>query len=266
MYTTPKNSTSWGTMKRRPTYCSGSTSARRVCLANTCHAESTPEDCVVRGGRVRFCVASGPAPSAICVDSDEASHPSSTCATCAAEVVSLETKSRTASAGFASLDSGVLILPKYSCIACRVPQYATRPPETTSTLWNPANTSADGWWIVHTTAALRALATRASRVRIAAAAAESRPEVGSSRMITEGCLTSATAKERRRRWPPERPLKRKPPAIVSAHDVKPVSCSKSSTSASLDSTLVKSERYTLNANNRCCRGDMVGHKLSSRGT
>jgi hypothetical protein len=50
---------------------------------------------------------------------------------------------------------------------------------------------------------------------MAAAAAESKPEVGSSRMITRGRLTSATASERRLRWPPESPLKRKPPALVS---------------------------------------------------
>eukprot|EP00964_Phaeocystis_antarctica_P005940 scaffold3245_cov57-Phaeocystis_antarctica.AAC.1 len=67
---------------------------------------------------------------------------------------------------------------------------------------------------------------------MAAAAAESSPEVGSSRMSTRGCLTSAIHSERRRRWPPESPWKRRPPALVCCADVMPVAESKPSIAAS----------------------------------
>eukprot|EP00964_Phaeocystis_antarctica_P036247 scaffold20700_cov71-Phaeocystis_antarctica.AAC.4 len=67
---------------------------------------------------------------------------------------------------------------------------------------------------------------------MAAAAAESRPEVGSSRSNTRGCLTSAMLNERRRRWPPESPWKKRPPALVCCADVMPVAESRSSIAAS----------------------------------
>ena len=150
-------------------------------------------------------------------------------------------------------------------MAARSPQKATRPSDNTSTLWKPANTSAEGWWMVQITAALHFCAMLSSNVTMAAAAAESKPEVGSSRMITRGRLTSATARERRLRWPPESPLKRKPPALVSWQEVRPVTERSSSTSA-LSPSASSSGRKFLNANSRCCRGFMVGHRLSSRGT
>mmetsp|Transcript_17266 Transcript_17266/g.56447 ORF Transcript_17266/g.56447 Transcript_17266/m.56447 type:complete len:97 (-) Transcript_17266:66-356(-) len=63
---------------------------------------------------------------------------------------------------------------------------------------------------------------------IAEAAAESRPEVGSSRMSTFGSLTSTMASARRRFCPPDRPLNRALPARVCCAEVRPVASSSSS--------------------------------------
>ena len=115
------------------------------------------------------------------------------------------------------------------------------------------------------TAALHLRAMLSSSETMAAAAAESKPDVGSSRMMTRGRLTSATASERRLRWPPDKPLKRKPPARVSWQEVRPVTERSSFTSNASDSASSVG-RKSLNANSRCCLGVMVGHRLSSRGT
>mmetsp|Transcript_4853 Transcript_4853/g.16920 ORF Transcript_4853/g.16920 Transcript_4853/m.16920 type:complete len:364 (+) Transcript_4853:1067-2158(+) len=190
---------------------------------------------------------------------------SSTLVTASAEVVSLDTMSSTASAGLASLLSGLLMDWKYAAMSVRPPQYAARPSERTRAFWKPEKTTADGWWMVHTTAVQQRRAMEESRVMTAAAAAESRPDVGSSRIMTDGCLTRATASVRRRRCPPERPLNSIPPALVSWHDVIPVTESKSSTAdARADSE--SSGLYILNAKSKCWRGVKVGQRLSSRGT
>ena len=54
--------------------------------------------------------------------------------------------------------------------------------------------------------------------------------------------------------------------MVSAQEVSPVTLRSSSTSLSRAAFVARSERYILNANATCCRGDIVGHRLSSRGT
>ena len=175
-------------------------------------------------------------------------------------MVSSETKPKRLGRG--PCESEAPTEPKCAAISLRGPQYATRPPESTSTLWKPANTTAEGWWIVQTTAARRERATRASRVRIAAAAAESRPLVGSSSTMRLGCFTSATASERRRLCPPDRPLNRNPPAMVSAQEVSPVTLRSSSTSLSRAAFVARSERYILNATTFA--GETSSAQLSSR--
>mmetsp|Transcript_11007 Transcript_11007/g.23532 ORF Transcript_11007/g.23532 Transcript_11007/m.23532 type:complete len:95 (+) Transcript_11007:728-1012(+) len=58
---------------------------------------------------------------------------------------------------------------------------------------------------------------------IAAAAAASRPEVGSSRKTTRGFLHRATASESRRFWPPDKPFTNWFPALVCWQLVRPIS-------------------------------------------
>mmetsp|Transcript_4291 Transcript_4291/g.16791 ORF Transcript_4291/g.16791 Transcript_4291/m.16791 type:complete len:92 (+) Transcript_4291:150-425(+) len=53
------------------------------------------------------------------------------------------------------------------------------------------------------------------------AAAASSPEVGSSRKMTSGCFTSATAMLSRRFCPPDKPLMNSVPARVSAQLSRP---------------------------------------------
>ena len=55
--------------------------------------------------------------------------------------------------------------------------------------------------------------------------AESSPDVGSSSMSSLGLFANETATESRRRWPPESPLKSAFPALISAHDSKPIDSS-----------------------------------------
>ena len=62
--------------------------------------------------------------------------------------------------------------------------------------------------MVQTTARFILGAMFLMKAMMPAAPAESRPEVGSSRHISDGVFTKARAKERRRFWPPERPLAR----------------------------------------------------------
>jgi hypothetical protein len=62
-----------------------------------------------------------------------------------------------------------------------------------------------------------------------AAAALSRPLVGSSRKSTSGDLSSATAMESRRFWPPDRPVMKMLPHLVSAHSERPIVDSRFST-------------------------------------
>jgi hypothetical protein len=63
------------------------------------------------------------------------------------------------------------------------------------------------------------------------------PEVGSSRNIREGPASTLQAMERRRFWPPEMPLMKVVPTVVSAAVTKPRSCSTLSTRAALSSRL-----------------------------
>ena len=231
----------------RPMYCRGSTAASLTWRAKTCRADATlivaAEDAA---GALPPC---GAAASDVFTLASLASQASKIFVTSAGDVVSLLTRSRTASAGFASWLRGAPMAPKYEAMSPLSPQYATRPSDRTNTLWKPANTSAEGWWIVHTTAALRLVAMESRREMIAAAAAESRPLVGSSRTITRGCFTSATARLSRRRWPPDRPLNRNPPARVSAQDVRPVTFRSSFTSTA-SWAASRSGLYILNANSR----------------
>ena len=122
-------------MKIRPMYCRGSTSASRACRAKTCATDAAPPAVTVRGGSERSAVSFEPAASrATRSRRSDDSQPSSTAVTCASEVVSLETRSSTASAGLASCDSAAPTDAKCAAISLRGPQYATRPPESTSTL------------------------------------------------------------------------------------------------------------------------------------
>ena len=57
---------------------------------------------------------------------------------------------------------------------------------------------------------------------ISSALVESRPLVTSSSRITEGSFTSSTARLRRRRWPPDRPLRKMLPTIVFSAVRRPV--------------------------------------------
>ena len=129
----------------RPMYCRGSTAASLTWRAKTCRADATlivaAEDaagalppCGAAASDVFTCLVARVPGVKIFVTS-------------AGDVVSLLTRSRTASAGFASWLRGAPMAPKYEAMSPLSPQYATRPSDRTNTLWKPANTSAEGWWI-----------------------------------------------------------------------------------------------------------------------
>mmetsp|Transcript_24758 Transcript_24758/g.80941 ORF Transcript_24758/g.80941 Transcript_24758/m.80941 type:complete len:258 (-) Transcript_24758:2456-3229(-) len=254
-----------GHTTRRPVYWSGSLRASSSWRRKTWRvAPKALRAAAARPRATASPVAEGSSPAAAAL-APLSAHLSSTFATASADDVSLDTRSSTASAGLAPLLSGIAIDSKYGAIAVRSPQKAVRPSESTRTLWKPENTSAEGWWMVHRTAAELRVAMVESSFMTAAAAAESSPEVGSSRMMTLGSLTSATARARRRRCPPDKPLKRKPPALVSWAEAMPVTARSWSTARSrlwASSCGLKSEK----AKSMCSRAVSVGQRLSSRGT
>ena len=127
------------------------------------------------------------------------------------------------SAGLVAGGTGSPIEPRYVAISDAGPTYARRPPERISVLSKPSKTFAEGWWIVQRTAAFRSIATFCIIFMIAAAPAASRPDVGSSKMTSEGDLASASPSDSRRFWPPESPLISALPARVFAHDSNPSS-------------------------------------------
>ena len=86
----------------------------------------------------------------------------------------------------------------------------------------------DGWWIVRMTATAARPATSLTFSRTPSAEAESRPLVGSSRSSVFGSATSSTAMDRRRFWPPLRPLSRIVPTMTSAQIVSPSSSRRAS--------------------------------------
>eukprot|EP00967_Tisochrysis_lutea_P042825 scaffold51559_cov31-Tisochrysis_lutea.AAC.4 len=88
---------------------------------------------------------------------------------------------------------------------------------------------------------------------IAAAAAESRPDVGSSRMSTLGSLTRTIASANLRFCPPDRPLKSALPALVCCAEVRPVASSSASTAASRCGPAATSGRYSEKACSICWR-------------
>ena len=63
----------------------------------------------------------------------------------------------------------------------------------------------EGWWIVATIITFRLSARSLKKVMMLVAAAASRPEVGSSKRMTEGFFTRAMARESLLFWPPDRP-------------------------------------------------------------
>mmetsp|Transcript_11008 Transcript_11008/g.23536 ORF Transcript_11008/g.23536 Transcript_11008/m.23536 type:complete len:259 (-) Transcript_11008:472-1248(-) len=94
-----------------------------------------------------------------------------------------------------------------------------------------------------------------------AAAAASRPDVGSSRKTTCGRLESAMASESRRFCPPDRPLKKTLPALVFLHDSSPVFLMSFST-RSRCSALVKVGWYMRTAYPMWSRGLSGHHSVS----
>eukprot|EP00966_Prymnesium_polylepis_P162907 3765127-Prymnesium_polylepis.2 len=132
------------------------------------------------------------------------------------------------SAGFELGATGRPISARYSASSAAAPRKHT--------LSKPANTDVDGWCTVHTIATPSAGALSFRNVMIDAAAAASSPDVGSSRNTMLGSLVSATASDKRRRWPPESPLMNWLPAFTCWHAKSPISFSTASTyvSASRD--------------------------------
>ena len=102
---------------------------------------------------------------------------------------------------------------------------------------NRANTSDDGWWIVHNTAAF-CWAIFFSSCTQFAAENESSPDVGSSRKSSEGLVITSTPTLVRFRWPPLMPFINAPPIIVSAHSRRPRSESVVSTRAVISARVV----------------------------
>mmetsp|Transcript_5863 Transcript_5863/g.24862 ORF Transcript_5863/g.24862 Transcript_5863/m.24862 type:complete len:230 (+) Transcript_5863:4245-4934(+) len=160
-----------------------------------------------------------------------AAQASSTLRTPASGVKSLLTKSRMNSAGLVSTGGGNPTFARYAPIFLALPKYATRPMLSTMVLSKPANTLAGGWWIVHTTATFCVAATVCKKLIMRTALAESTPEVGSSRNKMFGCLTSASATDRRRLLPLDRPLVISLPARVSMKSSSPTARAMSSTAA-----------------------------------
>ena len=101
----------------------------------------------------------------------------------------------------------------------------------TMVLSKPANTDAGGWWIVHTTATFCVAATSRRKLIMRTALAESTPDVGSSRNRMLGRLTSASATDRRRLLPLDRPRVIALPARVSMKSSRPTARARSSTAA-----------------------------------
>mmetsp|Transcript_27969 Transcript_27969/g.65184 ORF Transcript_27969/g.65184 Transcript_27969/m.65184 type:complete len:142 (+) Transcript_27969:1684-2109(+) len=109
-------------------------------------------------------------------------------------------------------------------------------------------TAVEGWWIVHTTMILSSAATRLRCPMTAAAEAESRPEVGSSRKTTAGPLMRAMARESLLFCPPDRPLKKALPHLVCWHDSRPRETMSWSTTAffcSEGTDIEKSAAYSI---------------------
>ena len=127
-----------------------------------------------------------------------------------------------------------------------------RPLDRISVSSKPSKTDADGWWIVHTMAMFACIAISFINFMILAEAAESRPEVGSSRKMTDGRFASAIASDRRRFCPPDSPRKNMLPALVCWQLIRPVESSRSSIAVSR--SLAESEgRYRSMAMRRCSR-------------
>ena len=131
----------------------------------------------------------------------------------------------------------------------------------TMVLSKPANTLAGGWWIVHTTATFCVAATVCKKLIMRTALAESTPEVGSSRNKMFGLLTSASATDRRRLLPLDRPLVISLPARVSMKSSSPTARAMSSTAArcALSSS---SGRNSEVAYARCSRTVSDAHSVS----
>ena len=88
-------------------------------------------------------------------------------------------------------------------------------------LSNPAKMLAGGWWIVHTTATFSSAAIFLRKLIMRTADAESTPLVGSSRNRIFGRFASASATERRRLLPLDRPRMISLPALVSWNSSRP---------------------------------------------
>eukprot|EP00962_Isochrysis_galbana_P039997 scaffold14458_cov107-Isochrysis_galbana.AAC.2 len=177
------------------------------------------------------------------------------------EVKSAFTTSRAYSAGLALRGSGLPIRSRWDEMSEAGPKKAMRPPERMSVSSKPSTTEADGWWIVQTMAMPIVCATVFSKAMILAAAAESRPDVGSSRKMTDGRLASAHASESRRFCPPDRPRKKMFPALVCWQLVRPVASSNSSMAASR-SALPSDGRYRQMALRRWSRQVRKVHSVS----
>lgn len=103
----------------------------------------------------------------------------------------------------------------------------TCPLESRQSLSKSSNTSELGWWMTVTTVRPFSASERMVAMTKNAEAA-SRPEVGSSRKSSVGCVMSSEAMETRRFCPPEIPLRNQFPMSVSAQSARPRSVMTSS--------------------------------------
>ena len=131
----------------------------------------------------------------------------------------------------------------------------------TMVLSKSANTDAGGWWIVHTTATFCSAATVRKKLIMRTALAESTPDVGSSRNRMFGRLTSASATDRRRLLPLDRPRVISLPARVSMKSCSPTARARSSTAARR-AVSSRSGRNKEAAYARCSRTVSDAHSVS----
>mmetsp|Transcript_10492 Transcript_10492/g.24298 ORF Transcript_10492/g.24298 Transcript_10492/m.24298 type:complete len:228 (-) Transcript_10492:97-780(-) len=142
------------------------------------------------------------------------------------------------------------------------PKKTSSPWESSITRWNWWKTSDAGWWIVVSTLQPSFFARAASLDMTLYAANESRPEVGSSKKMSFGCMTSSTPMAVRFFSPPEMPRISSSPTSVSAHSSSPSSESILSTRMRFSASGVARGSRSIAEKSSASRGVCVGQSKS----